>query len=59
MLAVPGVAVADLTRAAWRQPGASGWDVLQQCAPSLLAVAVLSVVAVALAMRSFKWEPRH
>lgn len=59
MLAVPGVAVADLARAAWNQPGASPWDVLRQCAPSLLAVLLLSALAVALAARLFRWQPRR
>jgi ABC-2 type transport system permease protein len=59
MRAVPGVPVADLVRLAWRHPGASQWEVLHQSAPSLLAILLLAASAVALAVRTFRWELRR
>jgi hypothetical protein len=51
--------VADLTRWAWQDPSASAWEVLRACAPSMLAMVVLTGLAVALATRVFRWEPRR
>ncbi|WP_433304952.1 hypothetical protein ACQP2F_16765 [Actinoplanes sp. CA-030573] len=51
MRAVPGVAVTELARGAW-QDGTPAW-------PALTAMAVLTVLAVALAARVFRWEPRR
>ncbi len=53
MRMVPGVPIAELARSAW-----SAAPPVQAAAP-LLAVTVLSALSVALAARTFRWEPRR
>jgi ABC-2 type transport system permease protein len=53
MRLVPGVPIAELARSAW-----SAAAPVEAVAP-LLAIAVLSALSVALAARTFRWEPRR
>lgn len=60
VLAVPGGATTQLLRLGWdgpAEPGATAW--LVEAAPGLAASALLTAIAVAAAVRCFRWEPRH
>jgi len=53
MLALPGAAVTQLARIAWREPGAT------DPAGAVLALVLLAVVAMPLAIRQLSWDPRR
>lgn len=55
MLAVPGAAVAQLNRYGWDAELSAGPDAV---APALIASVVVAALAVYLATRTFRWEPR-
>lgn len=58
MLAVPGAAVAQLTRYGWDGPLPAGAGLVNAVAPALLASLVVAVAAGYVATRVFRWEPR-
>ncbi|MBW6436828.1 ABC transporter permease [Actinoplanes hulinensis] len=53
MLLLPGAAITQLTRIAWRVPGADGSPV------AVALLLVTAVAAVAAATRAFVWDPRR
>lgn len=53
MLALPGVSITQLTRAAWHEPGAT------RPADAVIALMILTAVVTPVAVRAFRWDPRQ
>lgn len=58
-LAVPGAAVAQLTRYGWDAPLPAGTGVLEATGPALLIALAIAVLVSLLAVRLFRWEPHR